>query len=271
MQLTAVILAKTDSEELFRMTSDCIRTLLESEPETALEIILVESNKNYAGLGFHYPESVTIIIPEIPFNFHKFLNIGIKASAGTYIALCNNDLIFHPNWFSEMMQVQALDPAIRSFSPYNPASNFPEEMRYQKGYKVRTHVNGWCIVAHKSVLKKIGNLDEQFDFYYADNDYAMTLKHFNIGHAVVVASKVDHLEKRSTAKTAPEADFLEKYTIPDYLKTEKYGWVLQNEKNLSSFLKFHGKWGHPDWLYKKNKLTNIFIKFGIGFLNRFVL
>ena len=133
---------------------------------------------------------------------------------------------------------------------------------------------GWCIVANREVFPKIGFLDEMFDFYYADNDYAMTLKYNNVKHALVCNSHVNHLEKKPSTnfeKQLEQKAFLKQYKIPNYLWNDEYKWVLESERNLSGFLKFHNKWGKPLLYYRKNKISDMLIKFKLGFLNRFVL
>ncbi|EPR74696.1 hypothetical protein ADIWIN_0286 [Winogradskyella psychrotolerans RS-3] len=276
MKLTVVILAMTTTEGFFNMTSECISSLCESEENLEKEIIIVESNKNYSTSGFVYPDFVKIIIPSFTFNFHKFLNVGIKAATGDYIALCNNDLIFQDSWFSEILLVGQAHNEIMSFSPVGKIEvDNSLDASFEIGYKVMTHVKGWCIVVKKELFHKINLLDETFDFYFADNDYAMTLKSRNIKHALVYKSHVVHLEKQSTDKIknneSINPDILSKYKIPKYLNEKKYEWVFNNEKNLSGFLKFHNKWGSPNFLYKKNKLADILIKNKLGYLVRFFL
>ncbi len=275
MKLSAVILAMTTTKELFDMTSNCINSLMASERDVAIEIIIVESNKNYLNSDFIYPNYVKVIVPESDFNFHKFLNIGIKVSHGDYIALCNNDLIFYKHWFSAILDIANKNKDILSFSPSGTAPSIIEEKGFSVGYKVRTHINGWCIVVRKELFDKIGSLDEKFDFYFADNDYAMTLKRRNIKHASVHNSHVVHLEKKTTEKpdkiSNDYKEFLKQYKIPDYLWREEYKWVLDSEKNLSGFLKFHHKWGSPVLYYRKNKICDILMRFKLGFLNWFVL
>lgn len=264
MRLSAVILAKTDTDGAYNMTLHCIRTLADSEKD--VEIIVVESNKAIQ-TAYRYPDNVRLVIPDGDFNFHKFLNIGIRQSSGEYIALLNNDLVFDKHWFEAILEVAVANPKILSFSPVGHASEIKHGKDFEVGYKVRTHVKGWCIVAKKAVFKTAGLLDETFDFYFADNDYAMTLRFHNIKHALVYGSRVEHLEKRSTPQKSalPDQAFQAKYTIPDYLRHPRYQWVLSSEKNLSGFLKFHGKWGNPDWLYKKNRLADILTRYGLGF------
>ncbi|MBB6388541.1 GT2 family glycosyltransferase [Flavobacterium notoginsengisoli] len=253
------------------MTLKCLNSLRESESNIVFEIIAIESNKEYFQSNYKYPEFVNVIVPDSDFNFHKYLNIGIKESTGDYIALCNNDLIFHENWFSEILKVAEINNSILSFSPAGN-SQYNSLDLFEIGYKVRTHIMGWCLVVNKKIFNKIGLLDETFDFYYADNDYAMTLKSKNIKHAIVFNSKVEHLEKRSTEKSEQDKkEFLHKYKIPLYLHKKEHEWVFNNEKSLSGFLKYHNKWGNPDWLYKKNKLADIFLKCNLGYFIRYFL
>lgn len=273
MDLSVVILSMTKSEDLFNMTYNCINSLIDSEDGIDIEIILVESNKEYEKSDFKYPGFVKVIIPQESFNFNKFLNIGIKEASGNYIALCNNDLIFQDRWFSEILVVAENDDEIMSFSPIGKPLSDSINSSYEIGYKVMTHIKGWCIVVKRELFQKIGMLDETFDFYFADNDYAMTLRSKNIKHALVFKSHVIHLEKQSSDKKGNvkgiDVDLLSKYKIPKYLHDSQYLWVFNNEKNLSGFLKFHNKWGTPNWLYRKNKLADVLMKNKLGYFNRF--
>ena len=274
IQLSVVILAMTSNEELYKMTSHCIESFLANTPDISFEIIVVESNKKYADSEFIYPDFVKIIIPDSHFNFHKFLNIGIRESQGEYIALCNNDLIFHENWFAEILKVAERNPSIKSFSPNGTTSVLGSEQDFAIGHKVQTHVKGWCLVVESQVFQTIKYLDETFDFYYADNDYAMSLKTHNIKHAIVYKSYVEHLEKKSSDVLSDASnqkfDFVKKYRIPDYLFKDHFARILQNEKALSGFLKFYGKWGSPTSVYRKDKISKILFRFNLGYFAKFL-
>jgi GT2 family glycosyltransferase len=263
------------------MTRNCINSLVESEKETEMEIIVIESNKNYNNSEFIYPDFVKVIIPEEDFNFHKFLNIGIKESKGEFVALCNNDLIFYDNWFTKIYNVSQNNTQIKSFSPSGRINDFSFEKEYELGYKVRTHVLGWCLVMSRKLIEKIGYLDETFNFNYADNDYALTLKKFNIKHALVNSSKVEHLErekvKENRVELNKEYNKLAKGVKLNYDKLPKYAfskgneYLLESAQGLNDFLKYHKKWGSPNCLYRKNKIADFFILYNLGFLNKIVL
>jgi glycosyltransferase involved in cell wall biosynthesis len=273
MKVSCVFLARTDSEISFGMTTKCIQSAMESEPNVEFEIIIVESNKEYYTSTFIYPNFVKVIIPQEQFNFHQFLNIGIQQATGNYIALCNNDLIFHKNWFTEILKISNLHPEILSFSPKGIPNISTQEAEYQIGYKVTQQLKGWCIVVKPYIFKKIGALDETFSFFYADNDYGMTLKYYNIKHALVFNSYVEHLEKKTKPKTKSILNeaFIKKYNIPNYLLKDQFHYLYQNENDFKDFMKFHNKWGSYKLLYRKNKIADLLLKYNLGYLNRFFL
>ena len=252
----------------------CINSFIESETEISSEIIIIESNKNYLQSQFQYPDFVKVIIPNEIFNFHHFLNIGISAAIGDFIALCNNDLIFHKDWFSEIIKVSIKNPKILSFSPNGTICDENQIDTFLLGYRVMIHIKGWCIVVKKEIFKIIGKLDETFDFYYADNDYAMTLKYHNIKHALVYNSYVEHLEKKPQIENQNnyiEQEFVKNYEIPKYLDKDKYKWFFKSEKSLSGIIKFHNKWGAPNFLYRKNKIADIFFANNLGYFVKFFI
>ena len=269
MKLSTIILAKTASADLYQMTLNAIDSLLQSESEVVHEIIIVESNPDYLKEGFAYDARIKVLLPNEKFNFHKFLNYGIQAATGDYIALCNNDLIFHPHWFSAILTVSEQNTQILSFSPSEIIEG--GKAGFEIGYKVMTHIKGWCLVVKKELVPLIGPLDEQFDFYFADNDYALTLIQFNVPHALVYASKVEHLAKRSTKVKTGNTDYLAHYSIPKYLYNCDYTYVLEDELSLNGFLKYQSKWGSPNWIYKKKKVALFLMKYKLGIINRFFL
>ena len=45
------------------------------------------------------------------------MNIGIREGQAPFVAICNNDLSFHPGWASELLRVFEQDPSVSSASP----------------------------------------------------------------------------------------------------------------------------------------------------------
>lgn len=282
--LSAIILSHTSNASIYAMTKHCIETLEKHLSEDIVsEIILVESNSEYIQQGFVYSKHVKVILPEEkPFNFHSYLNIGIAEASSDYIALCNNDLIFYPQWFEEILKVADEHPKIGSFSPVDPdMPKLPKSItahnQYVLGYEIQKHIKGWCIVARAETFKKIGPLDERFNFYFADNDYAMMLRKHNIQHVSVTNSRVKHLEHGHRPELEKDiTTLIEKLSydiseIPEYVIRERRHWLLSNDKIVAGLLQFHQKWGGYRIIKAKMKLSAAFSKYGFGFLNTFVM
>lgn len=273
-EIELIILSKTDSNEIFKMNNNCINSFIKSaeKANVTYEIILVESNFE---ANYNYNNnSINIIKPNLPFNFHQFGNIGIKKAKGEYFVFSNNDVLFNENWLVELLKVSENNKTIASFSPYDNLSNKVPKVVIQSnsfllGYEIQKHLTGWCIVMRKSVFESIKSLDERFLFYYADNDYAMQLQQNNIKHALVTKAIVNHLEKKNIEK------LLEKFELPkntpQYIIKENWTWVLQNKKMIEGLIVFHQKWGSRKELKLKLYIIKILRIFNLGVFNKYIL
>ncbi len=276
-KFSLIVLSKTDNDSIFKMNLDCFNSFIDSTKKEGIgyEIILVESNKkaNYKYNIDHFQ----MLTPEGKFNFHKFLNIGISTAIGEYLILSNNDVLFDVNWLIEVCKVAKNNPGICSFSPYDTMANkLPkhqiENNNYIVGYQVQKHITGWCLILHKEVFKSIKKLDERFDFYYADNDYAMMLRKYNLKHALVTNAKVSHLESMSSkVPKMLQANKKINPKVPKYIIRENWTWVLENDKMIEGLITFHDKWGSRGIIKMKLKASNVLSKLGLGYFNRFIL
>lgn len=208
-ELDIIILSNAQTPELRNLTCQAIETLLASEDFSKIRFLIQVYESAETGT-YSYPYCRTIF-PKKPFNFNRYMNMGIKNGEAPYICLCNNDLIFHRNWASNILIAFKNNPNLESASPlceinHRERGIKPHTGTYM-GYEVRKHVAGWCLFFKRSMLKKTGLLDERFKFWYVDNDYAKTLEKGQILHALVSDSLVDHLESQ-TLKTKSAKDQL---------------------------------------------------------------
>ncbi|AXT20758.1 glycosyltransferase [Flavobacteriaceae bacterium AU392] len=259
------------------MNLDCFTTFIESAKasEIKYEIILIESNKTN---NWNYDlEHLKVIMPKGKFNFHKFLNIGVDNAEGTFYILSNNDVVFDKNWLLEILKVSQGNKNILSFSPFDANANKLSKQAtknndYIVGYDIQKHITGWCLVIHKKVFDDIKQLDERFNFYYADNDYAMMLRKFNIKHALVTKAFVSHLEGISVKELKQKKKPIELNSkIPKYVVKENWTWVLENEQMIEGLIQFHNKWGSRKVIKLKLLIVEFLSKFGLGYFNRYVL
>lgn len=263
MTISVIILSKTTSIEEYKTTLNCLNSLLNSESSNKInfQIILIESYAKYIKLGIKYPEYVKVIVPNCNFNYNQFLNIGIKKSCGDFLVLCNNDIIFRKGWMTNILEIYYKHPKILSFCPIDLNNQLTKSINHEKGfikgYAIKIHVSGWCIVVKKEIFNFIGSLDESFDFYYADNDYVMTLRKNNLDHALVLSSEVSHIGGYSsshfrmiTTKTnEKQINYIVKFKK---MFSSKYRNLPENPKMREGYLKFHDKWGSPNTILFKN-------------------
>ncbi len=197
--LTADVIMPVDSSNasLRIMTQQAIDSLIKSEPNVKLNILIIDSN--IKSQGFNHAKT---IVYDFPFNYHKCVNLGLNYGYSDVVAICNNDLLFDRLWLTKI--VEAMGEKYLSASPNNKPSSVEGVV---EGYRVAKEVLGWCIVVKREIFKKIGKLDECVNFWYSDNIYAEQLKKAGLKHILVLYSHVVHLGSK-TLKLAKD-----KFTI----------------------------------------------------------
>ena len=218
IEIDIVMLVKSDSDKTINMTKKSLESLACSEKNIQFNVFLVETfNKKYSY------ENVTKIIHHTEnFGFNKCMNIGRKCGDAEYVCLCNNDLIFKENWASSIVESMMEDPELISASPrceYIHRTELNKPIAY--GHEIIHFIAGWCIFQKREIYDLIGDLDERFVFWYADNDYAEVLKKMGLKHGRVNKSIVNHLGSQTLSNTLDKKK-------KDYL-TKEQGKVFLNK------------------------------------------
>jgi len=195
--MDVVIVSYAKNNNCHKLTVNSLISLGESEEDVNFNVVVVESQPDIYWEGYHKPNmTIETIRPDTSYGYHKYLNLGRKKGISEFVALCNNDLIFKKNWASKIFQASEYNPNYLSFSPICPKTQPQYGIQINsgliKGYVIRQHISGWCIVQKRSIYNIIGDLDENFIHWYSDNDYAMTLQKFHIDHMIVTTSIVEH-------------------------------------------------------------------------------
>ncbi len=140
-----VIISAANSRDLLRETRMCLHSLFASETDISFQVVVIESAKN---VTYNMP-NVTTIHPDVPFGYHRYLNIGRKMGNAPYVCLCNNDLEFTPGWATTLIDKMEADPELLSTSPFcygsHPHNDIPFDSGDYEGYAVRKRIAGWCI------------------------------------------------------------------------------------------------------------------------------
>ena len=273
--VNAVILTRTINHEVFRMTKTCVESLLEhGQDDATIHITIVESGTECTQ-ELVYPSPWNTIRPDSGFNFHAFLNRGIAAQQADYYLLCNNDLLFHAGWLRELLDAVKV-AGLGSASPLSPGLESQERLRknsrskFKLGYQVAREMSGWCLLVSADTLRQIGPLDELFDFYFADYDYALELRRRNIKHALVFDSKVSHLEDQKQSRTLVPSSKPPAHLIPKHIaRFKSLWWIYESDRMIDGFHKIESKWGDYRVLRVKQLIHNfLFIQLGIGVLSK---
>jgi hypothetical protein len=273
--INAVILTRTVNDEVFHMTKTCVESLLEHGQDDATILITIGESGPEGIQELVYPGAWNTIRPDCAFNFHAFLNCGIAAQQADYYLLCNNDLLFHAGWLRELLDAFRV-AGLGSASPLSPGLESQERLRknsrakFKLGYQVAREISGWCLLVSADTLRQIGQLDELFDFYFADYDYALELRRRNIKHALVFDSKVSHLEDQKQSRTLVISSKPPAHRIPKHIvRFKSLWWIYESDRMIDGFHKIESKWGDYRVLRVKQLIHNfLFIQLGIGVLSR---
>lgn len=263
--LSVVILSYAIDDEIYQMNRRCIESLLDSEQweEGQLDILLIESNKQNP---YSYVESVNVLVPDEPFNFHRFFNIALPKTKGAFIAFCNNDILFKKGWFSAIIEVKKKHPEFMCFSPLDRSyplmseDNLPGVQEYYIGWKNKQHFAAWCFVWERKVFDIIGPFDEAFSYYYADDDELQTLRYHAIPNVVVTSSEVKHLSQAVTKKECKLNSHVitnkEKYPLTSEEIKRGYKWLWEDDRFYRGYQSMKKKWGNERMRGRINRLLD---------------
>jgi GT2 family glycosyltransferase len=222
VSIDIIILSYAKDESLKLLTIQTIETLFKSEdPEKIhFNVLVAESNKTLQPYQY---ENSTTIYPAEKFGFHKYLNIGIKLTNNPYVCLCNNDLIFHKGWASEILNAMDNDPAMLSAVPY--CTNFHKKEGFDpNGPPLEGYFGvliGWCIFVKREIFDIIGMLDENLVFWYCDYDYSNTLEKLKVKNCLIPTAVVTHLGSESL-KTVNSKEHKRLTQIPRFYFSYKW-------------------------------------------------
>jgi len=214
VEIDIIILSYAQNDHLRTTTINAVNSLMDSEDPAFIRfnVVVVESQKDLRPYQYEF---TTTLYPDEDFGYHKFMNIGINHTTANFICICNNDLIFHKNWATEILKPFLMYADIWSASPacsyLHPKNGYELNSGYRLGNGIRAELSGWCIFFRRELLKITGQLDPNLEFWCADNDYANTLWILNLKHLLVTSSIVDHLENLTLKNQVPEVQ--ERLTI----------------------------------------------------------
>ncbi|MDF2959653.1 MAG: epsH [Paenibacillus sp.] len=175
-------------------TKECLESILKHTTEP-IELVFVDNGSTDGTLEYlqSIPSSKLICNPENR-GFAAGNNQGITASSGEYICLLNNDTVVTEGWLTRLRAWLDKDPSIAIVGPRsnNVAwSQKVHDISYQNAQELEEFARHWafhhkdqgffphklighCMLFHKSLITKIGGLDERFfPGNYEDDDFCL--------------------------------------------------------------------------------------------------
>lgn len=194
------------------------------------------------GLVKKHPNIKSIFLDINP-GFSKGNNIGMKAAKGKYIILLNNDAFPDKNWLTQLVKVAESNEKIFAVTskilitdnfknPHKPKKRLIQNagsIVFQDGYgrdigtvidyehnqtfeadigqydkdKEVYAVCGAACLFRKTILKKIGYLDESFYFYYEDTEISERARLHGYKLIFTPSAVVYHLHAYSSSEWSP--------------------------------------------------------------------
>ena len=221
----------------WRDTLSCLASIRQADyPASQYQIVVVDNgstDESVAQLRGH--NGLTLL--ELPSNvgFAAGSNVGIRhalASGCDYVLLLNNDTLMAPNFLRPLLQTFDIDSAAGVVSPKIRYYDRPDQLWYAGGkfrqprligemvglgqpdigqYDQSREVDfavGCCMLIRRSVLERIGYLDERFFFYQEDVDFSYRAAQAGFSVWYQPASVIFHKVSHSTRNDASRRTFL---------------------------------------------------------------
>lgn len=201
--LVSIIIPTKDKHNFLKT---CIYSILNKTTYSNYEIIILDNgSRQKETLEFFNEiskiENIRILRLDIPFNFSKFVNIGVSYSRGLYIILLNNDTeVVTEDWIESLISYACQDYV----GAVGAKLLYPDGTIQHAGVIVGLHgvadhafkgldgnsygymfrailpqdllaVTAACMMFRKEVFEKVGGFDESFPVNFNDTDFCLKL------------------------------------------------------------------------------------------------
>lgn len=214
IRINTVILSYAATKKHYELTSSCIKSLNASVGDIKPNICVVETNKNlfleeftqHPGNVYNHPGNAVVYMPDEPFNYNRFTNLGIerveKAFGETeHTLLINNDIVFEPTCLQELVKAFGIDKTVTSLSPYTKNWWTHAEFKDMKGLILGNRrsweLTGWALLFRTKSLKELLPLDTNFSFHHQDDDLRLCMIKKGHKHGLVREAEITHFCSQS--------------------------------------------------------------------------
>lgn len=197
------------NEELVDMTDECLASM-DQEPD---EIIIVDDG---SPIHAEFANTECVVLDE-NVGFPGAVNAGLKHAEGDILIISNNDIIFYPNWLTELLL------------PLQEGFDISSIVTSDQGWETKDLISegdrfGSLWAMKRKVYETLGGFDERFGIgYFEDADYYMQAKKAGFRIGKNWNGLVEHKAKGTFSKVDPDnKQFLKNREI----FKDKWGFVL---------------------------------------------
>lgn len=243
-----------------------LNTLMSTIP-SQVEIIVVANNidSREIDLNLEY-DNLRIIKINDNLLYSKAANIGVSAASGEIVTLCDQDLFYEENWYTELLNFLINHPragavSAKLLNPHNnriidfgiayskqtivhPSRGMKADHPLVKNNRKVSSACGAVLMTYKKLYEEVGGMDLSMPYICCDCDYGIQLQKRNLETWVISSSIVYHIGNSSRANTKISSyeylrsDSKAMFFAKDYhfIQTDLPDWI---NKNVNFFLQEH--------------------------------
>lgn len=213
-----IILSSTRNEKIEEFQIQMMDSFVKNTPEEC-KLFIIENNSEEANHSrwkdYVRSKKQNFIYSKTEFNINKLYNEGTLLTKNEYIMYANNDLLFYPDWYYNLLDWFDNITNLFVISPFTKTYDWEDiswgvyrkDVSLQKFFCDTIHMPGWFYC-----LKRKNNYkwDEDFRAHYQDNDFVHTLEkmrndNIHLKSGIAYDSRVDHMGGRTWKFT--QADY----------------------------------------------------------------
>jgi len=199
-----------------QFTRSCLEAIFENTTFPH-RLILIDNGSNaetrdyLVGIRERHPARVRLITNDKNRGFVKAVNQGLRSSKEAYICILNNDTVPARGWLAELVNFAQRHPDVGLLNPLcnghierkltiNDYAGLIAGSNKEKRMEMN-QCQGFCLLMKKTLIEKIGYLDEAFGVGgFDDTDYSMRAHRAGYKSVCVYSSYVYHREHESFKK-----------------------------------------------------------------------
>ena len=197
------------------LTQQCIESLLENTTAD-LELILVDDGSSDGTREWLAAQASSPLAKGARLRIHRnrrnrgvnySWNRGLELVTGSYVAVCNNDIVFAPGWDTPLLDALDARPSLGIVSPYHTfgpetPADWPRGAKRQKNWLKSLPILGCCFAFRRQLIEQVGPVPEGMLHFYGDYWFAWAALQQGLRCGYARASYIHHYSGKTIANTA---------------------------------------------------------------------